>query len=176
MQFEVQNEYRVRALLTDEDLKEMEVSFESLDYRDPETRRFLWQLLYRMREDGIGLKLDGRLLIEAAKAGKACAVSFTVLPDGGDGAPRVYTVGESVPGTCVTAETPADLAAALRQLPEGTPFFLFRCPGGAGAYVSAPVSPALRTRLSEYGRVCTDREGRAKAVIEEYVLKVESEK
>ena len=83
------NEYRVEVTLSPEELDGYDITYEQLDYADPDTRRVLWTLLSEIRRSsGVDLDLSGKLLIEATRETDGCCrVSFTSLPprDGQNG-------------------------------------------------------------------------------------------
>ena len=76
------NEYRVEVTLTEEELDGFDITYEQLDYADPDTRRVLWTLLCEIRRrGGVDLDLSGKLLIEVTReADGSCRVCFTSLP------------------------------------------------------------------------------------------------
>lgn len=68
MNVTVRNEYRTEVLLSDAELEAYGVTYEELDYSDPETRRVLWTIAADIRRlSGTDFTLSGRLLIEVFK-------------------------------------------------------------------------------------------------------------
>ena len=108
------NEYRVEVTLTREELEGFDVTYEQLDYADPETRRVMWTLLSEIRrQNGVDLDLSGKLLIEVNReTDGSCRVCFTVLPqkEGRSGSVKQLVKTETAP---VVLET-ADLDGAIR--------------------------------------------------------------
>lgn len=68
MKVVILNDYRVEALLSDKELDGYGISYEEIDYKNIETRRFLWSVAGDISEQfGISVPLSGRLLIEVIK-------------------------------------------------------------------------------------------------------------
>ena len=86
MKIESVNENCFYILLSDEDMKELGISFEELDYSNIETRRVIWTLLEEARNS---LKRDidpqDRMLIEVSKNISGCKIEFTLGKKGGSG-------------------------------------------------------------------------------------------
>ncbi len=89
MEINVINEYRVEIALSGEELADLGVSFERMDYADPRTRAALWRLQGELRKRGIFLRMTGKVLYEASKAGEGCLLTVSVLPPRGDDRPCV---------------------------------------------------------------------------------------
>ena len=66
--------------LSAEDMSELDITYEEMDYSDIETRRVIWTILDRVREStGRDVDPSGNLLIEAAAdAEGGCILCFTV--------------------------------------------------------------------------------------------------
>jgi len=79
MKIESLNENSFYILLSDEDMKELGISFEELDYSNIETRRVIWTLLEEARN---ALKRDidprERMIIEVFKGSTGCKIEFTL--------------------------------------------------------------------------------------------------
>ncbi|MBQ8228733.1 MAG: adaptor protein MecA [Clostridia bacterium] len=66
--------------LTQKDMQELDITYEEMDYSKIETRRVIWTILQKVRDD-LGKDVDpsGNLLIEAAADSRGgCVLSFTV--------------------------------------------------------------------------------------------------
>jgi hypothetical protein len=66
--------------LSREDLKELDITYETMDYSDIETRRVIWTILECVRNrTGRDIDPSGNLIIEASPDGKGgCILLFTV--------------------------------------------------------------------------------------------------
>lgn len=82
MRIEAQNEFRIAVELTNEDLSELDITYDDLDYSNIETRRVLWTILDEARQTlGRDINLSEKMLIEAIPGTKGgCVIYFTVLP------------------------------------------------------------------------------------------------
>lgn len=78
MKIENLSENSFYILLTGEDMKELGISFEELDYSNIETRRVIWTLLEEARNT-LGRDIDprDRMLIEVSKEFSGCKIEFT---------------------------------------------------------------------------------------------------
>ena len=110
------NEYRVEVTLTREELEDFDVTYEQLDYADPETRRVMWTLLSEIRQqNGVDLDLSGKLLIEVNReTDGSCRVCFTVLPhrEGRSGSVKQLVKTETAPVVLETADLDSVIRAA----------------------------------------------------------------
>jgi len=81
MRIEAHDDYRIAVELSDEDMDELEITYEDLDYSNIETRRVLWTILDEARQAlGKEINLSEKMLIEAVPSGKGgCTIYFTVL-------------------------------------------------------------------------------------------------
>ena len=119
MEIHVKNEYRVEVGLSGEELQGLGVSFESLDYANIETRRALWTVVGELRRQGVEVRLSGRVLIEAEKAGEGCRLAITMLPQKHADAPSVRQLvkSPSLPAVLSAADAATLRRAALRLGP-----------------------------------------------------------
>lgn len=90
---------RICVELTREDMAELDITYEDLDYSNIETRRVLWTLLDEARRSlGLDIYLTQRMLIEAVPddAG-GCSIFFTVMDeqDGGESEKSLVKVTDS---------------------------------------------------------------------------------
>ena len=115
------NEYRVEITLTEEELREYDITYEQLDYADADTRRVLWTLLAKVRQtNGADIDLSGRLLIEVRReTDGSCRVCFTSLPqkEGQSAAVRqlVKTQAEPIVLECAGLDDAVRAAAAAKS-------------------------------------------------------------
>ena len=79
MQIKRLSENSFYILLSNEDMREMGISFEELDYSNIETRRIIWTLLEEARNT-LGRDIDPRskMLIEVFKDNSGCKIEFTL--------------------------------------------------------------------------------------------------
>lgn len=84
MKIEAPQENKIIVELTTDDMSELDITYERMDYSNIETRRVIWTLLDRARQT-LGRDIDpsGKMLIEALpKPSGGCVIYFTVLDDG----------------------------------------------------------------------------------------------
>lgn len=117
------NEYRVEVTLTREELDAFDITYEQLDYADPDTRRVLWTLLAEIRRiNGTDLDLSGKLLIEVNReTNGTCRVCFTALPskEGQNGSVKQLVKTETAPVVLETADLDSVIRAAAACKTEG---------------------------------------------------------
>ncbi|HZJ77632.1 MAG TPA: adaptor protein MecA [Clostridia bacterium] len=83
MKIEALSDSKIAVELTEEDMTDLDITYEDMDYSNIETRRVIWTLLDRARET-LNRDIDpcGKMLIEAVpKSGGGCTINFTVLPN-----------------------------------------------------------------------------------------------
>lgn len=82
MNIQMKNEYRYEIELSKEELKNLDITYEELDYGNVETRRVLWTLLDEIRKNcRIEPDMSGKLLIEAKNFPDGrCLICYTFLP------------------------------------------------------------------------------------------------
>ncbi len=158
------NEYRVEVDLAPAELEALGVRFETLDWADVETRRAMWSVLGRVREQGVELAPEGRLLIEAGRVPQGVRLCFTSLPKKGANKPALRLIKEDC--LVLRCESQRDLKRAAALLPgadlsayrRGAVFYLLvsgaqpRMPGSAAEF-GAPVpgaGPFARAIWEEY--------------------------
>lgn len=119
MKVNVINEYRVEMELGEEELHEFDITYESLDYGDINTRRFLSELAANAKELGVEADMSGRVLIEAFRIRGGCRVCFTFLPPRGTDAPSVkQLVKKDMRCLCVMSDDAAALCRLSAVLPK----------------------------------------------------------
>lgn len=81
MRIEAHDDFRIAVELSDEDMDELQITYEDLDYSNIETRRVLWTILDEARQTlGKEINLSEKMLIEAVPSNKGgCTIYFTVL-------------------------------------------------------------------------------------------------
>lgn len=82
MKIEVHDDSRIAIELTKDDMSELDITYEDLDYSNIETRRVLWTVLDEASNTiGCDINLSERMLIEAVPSSTGgCIIYFTVLP------------------------------------------------------------------------------------------------
>lgn len=127
MKVNVINEYRIEMELGEEELSDFDVSYETLDYSDVNTRRFLRELAQSARELGVEADMSGRVLIEAFRIRGGCKLCFTFLPPRGKDAPSVkQLVKRDHALFCAAApeaETLCRFCGTLPEIKESSLFF-----------------------------------------------------
>ncbi len=75
-----QTDNRICVKLTNEDMRELDITYEELDYSNIETRRVLWTLLDEARHElGRNIYLTQKMLVEAVPDSEGgCTIYFTV--------------------------------------------------------------------------------------------------
>lgn len=81
-----EEENKICVELTREDMAELDITYEELDYSNIETRRVLWTILDEARHKlGKNIYLTQKMLIEAVPDDKGgCAIIFTVMNEDGN--------------------------------------------------------------------------------------------
>lgn len=82
MKIESNGEEKITVALTTQDLCELDITYDEMDYSNIETRRVIWTILDEARRTlGKAIDTDGRLLIEALPSDDGgCILVFTSLP------------------------------------------------------------------------------------------------
>lgn len=97
MKIKAQTDNRICIELTHEDMVELDITYEELDYSNIETRRVLWTLLDEARQElGKNIRLTQRMLIEAVPNDNGgCTIYFTVTdePHGKNGKKQLVKLG-----------------------------------------------------------------------------------
>ena len=81
MNIEASNENEITVDLTRQDMTELDISYEEMDYANIETRRVIWTLLDKAGQ-ALGRDIDptGRMMIEAMpRQNGGCVMRFTIL-------------------------------------------------------------------------------------------------
>lgn len=93
-----QTENKICVELTHDDMVELDITYEDLDYSNIETRRVLWELLDEARHElGHEISLTQKMLIEALPdSNGGCLIFFTVSdePSGRSGRKQLVKIGE----------------------------------------------------------------------------------
>lgn len=76
------SEGKITVALSNEDMNELDITYDELDYSNIETRRVIWTLLDKAGQQlGKCINTDSKLLIEAAPLNEGgCILHFTFLP------------------------------------------------------------------------------------------------
>ena len=152
------NEYRVEVTLTPEEMDGLDITYERMDYADPDTRRALWTLLSEIRRrSGVDVDLSGKLLIEVTRETDGCCrVCFTSLPakDGRAASVKQMVKTETPPVVleCVGLDNAVLAAAACRT---DAPSALYRRHGRYRLLfrVNSDQRETVALRVSEFGEL-----------------------
>ncbi len=127
MKVNVINEYRVEMELAENELTDFDITYESMDYGDINTRRFLRELAENAKQLGVDADMSGKVLIEAFRVSGGCKVCFTFLPPRGKNCPSVkQLVKKDLTCLCAVSTDVSLLCgycAGLGYEPESTLFF-----------------------------------------------------
>lgn len=97
MKIKAQTDNRICVELTHEDMLELDITYDELDYSNIETRRVLWTLLDEARQElGKNISLTQKMLIEAIPDDNGgCTIYFTVTdePHGRNGKKQLVKHG-----------------------------------------------------------------------------------
>ena len=164
MKIEAPQENKIVVELTAQDMAELHITYEEMDYGNVETRRVIWTILDRVRTV-LQRDIDpsGKLMIESIPTRDGgCVLFFTVPKE--DAGPFVRQPVRLCrqPSTLLCAvDTPDDLfrlarhlRQALKPLPPSSLYLWEK------RYVlllqDGMCTPVCRTILAEYGTVCAD--------------------
>ena len=157
MQIKSLGENSFYILLSDEDMNELGISFEDLDYSNIETRRVIWTLLEEAR-NRLNRDIDprSRMLIEVSQRETGCKIEFTLGKS--ESAGRLKIKKESPFVAAFFKNTEALFLFAERQKDLTSDAELYSYSNGLALVLSA--SPCERERLrfllGEYSRLLPD--------------------
>ncbi len=82
MKTEVLENGKIKVALSSDDLKELHITYEDMDYKNVETRRVIWSVLGEAQTElGKNINTDGKILIELCPAKNGgCIMFFTTVP------------------------------------------------------------------------------------------------
>ncbi len=82
MKIESNGDEKITVALTTEDMLELDITYDEMDYSNIETRRVIWTILDEARRTlGKSIDTDSRILIEAAPSDDGgCILHFTASP------------------------------------------------------------------------------------------------
>ena len=163
MKIEAPQENKIVVELTAQDMAELDITYEELDYRNIETRRVIWTILDRVRTT-LQRDIDpsGKLLIESIPTPDGgCVLFFTVPQETTVDLRQVLRIQKQPPYLLCTLDTPEALfrlAHHLRQavhpLPQSS---LYLWEKRYVLLLQNCASPQIcRMILSEYGMLCAD--------------------
>ncbi len=162
MKIEAPQENKIVVELTTDDMSELDITYERMDYSNIETRRVIWTLLDRARQT-LGRDIDpsGKMLIEALpKPSGGCVIYFTVLDDGlrADGRRNIFQIKKEhvMSFDFDTVDTLTSCAEAVSVSGEVLPkSSLFECDGRYRLIVSSDCRHQwLKNLFSEYCSGC----------------------
>lgn len=180
MNIYIVNEYRTEIVLTADELAEMDITYDELDYGNAETRRVLWTLLGEVRKRyGTDMDLSGKLLIEVCREPQdRYRICFTSLParNKGDVSVKqlVKTCASPVAIECPDIDTAVKTAEKLSF--EGkSVLYTDKRSYRLFLYADAVKKPHLYAVGGEYGTVLDDTAGLVTAECEEHWQLIEAE-
>ena len=163
MKIEAPQENKIVVELTAQDMAELDITYEEMDYGNVETRRVIWTILDRVRTV-LQRDIDpsGKLTIESIPTRDGGCVLFFTVPKEDESYVRQTVHMCRRPSVLLCAvdapETLFRLARHLRQavhpLPPSSLYlwekrYVLLLQGG-------PAAPTCRMILAEYGTVCAD--------------------
>ncbi len=82
MKIEANGEEKIAVTLSDEDMHELDITYDEMDYSNIETRRVIWTILDEAKRVlGKSINTDGRLLVQVSPADDGgCLMLFTQMP------------------------------------------------------------------------------------------------
>lgn len=82
MKIEADGEEKITVTLSDEDMHNLDITYDEMDYSNIETRRVIWTILDEAKRVlGKPINTDGRLLIQVSPADNGgCLMLFTQMP------------------------------------------------------------------------------------------------
>ena len=153
MKIESPTEDRIIVELSEEDMRELDITYEDMDYSTSETRRVMWTLLDRAgKQLGRDINPAKRMMIETLPGiCGGCTVCFTILEKGT--APcSVFKQSEYLTFEFENADCLLDAVKAL-GIGSRVPGKLYTSGGRYRLSASGKDAYALRRALSEYARV-----------------------
>lgn len=155
MKITADNDYRISIELSDKDLRELDITYEELDYSNIETRRVLWTVLDCARKSlGRSIDLSGKMLIEAQPlGGGGCVLGFTMLPESSKNAQSGKIIKRGRGAAVFEAENADNLLDALGVFGSFTDGEIFERDGVYRILPSGELSEEYAARLREFGEV-----------------------
>lgn len=159
MKIEANGNEKITVALSHEDMHELDITYDEMDYSNIETRRVIWTILDKARLSlGRPIDTDGRLLIEATPLDDGgCILYFTSLP-AADGKAKKRTIlkkdDEPIIFTPLDRNACIDTAALLKSRGECIRSYACYMLDGVFTVVIYPkptFASALEFMLSEYG-------------------------
>lgn len=82
MKIESNGDEKITVALSTQDMSELDITYDEMDYTNIETRRVIWTILDKAKRTlGKSIDTEGRLLIEAAPLDDGgCVLHFTAMP------------------------------------------------------------------------------------------------
>ena len=158
MTFHPISKNKIIAELSKEDMQELDITYEELDYSNIETRRVIWTVLDKIRKySGKDIDPSCNLLIEAvANSDGGCLLCFTI-PEQGKGSfcAQKPVMTKNTSGVVFEFENADSLLDMLKSighdgLPSGNR--LFRKNGRYRLLLDRTPAAAERRTMEEYGR------------------------
>lgn len=159
MNIEANGNEKITVALSHEDMHELDITYDEMDYSNIETRRVIWTILDKARLSlGRPIDTDGRLLIEATPLDDGgCVLYFTSLP-AADGKAKKRTIlkkdDEPIIFTPLDNNACIDAAALIKSRGDSIRSYCCYMLDGVFTVIIYPkptFAAALEFMLSEYG-------------------------
>ena len=167
LKIEAPQENKIIVELTQEDMNELDITYEEMDYGNIETRRVIWTILDRARHT-LSRDIDpsGRMLIETVPTAQGgCVIFFTVLGKEIKTANfrRMMQIRKEPTAFTYVFDSLDTLTRCAAQLRRAEPILpkssLFLLDGQYRLSVRSELPPhRFKAVLSEYGTPCPDGE------------------
>lgn len=138
--------------LTIDDMIELDITYDEMDYSNIETRRVIWTILDTVRRDtGRDVDPSGNLTIEAAPdADGGCLLMFTVASGQNQKSETVVLKANAT--RIFEFENVDNLLDFLRFLPNNASKRIFSAEGKYRIELAADTANSLNRELNEYGK------------------------
>ena len=133
-----------------DDMIELDITYDEMDYSNIETRRVIWTILDTVRRDtGRDVDPSGNLMIEATPdANGGCLLMFTVA----NGKKTGTVISKSEPTKIFEFENVDNLLDFMRFLENKTIFRIFSSDGKYRIELQTEEADSLYRIITEYGR------------------------
>lgn len=174
MKIEANGSEKITVALSHEDMHELDITYDEMDYSNIETRRVIWTILDKARLMlGKPIDTDGRLLIEATPLDDGgCVLYFTALP-ASDGKTKKHTIlkKDDEPLMFTPIDTDACIDAVELIKSRGDYIRSYECYALDGVftvvvYPKPTYAAALEFMLNEYGETGVCRTSEAARLFE----------
>lgn len=165
---------KITVALSNEDMNELDITYDELDYSNIETRRVIWTLLDKAGQTlGKSISTDSRLLIEVlpSKDG-GCILHFTFLPSGDLRAKKRLIMKKEAEPLLFTAFDGYDfldcteIIASMKKWLISVECYKYKGKFRFILYPELTFSDSIAFVLSEFGECCTATSTEASLICE----------